>query len=126
MRRLAEFEARSEEELYRDFSERGIPDALAEASPAGPNLPDMLVRTTPVLSPRWGQGAVTQPADWQHIFALGLADAVAAAVDIAGGREPPPGSLRRAHTPGERASSWLVSSYPLLGALAAGFRLIED
>ena len=29
-------------------------------------------------------------------------------------------------TPGQRAKSWFINSYPLLGALATNFEIIED
>lgn len=43
-------------------------------------------------------------------------------VRVAGGDENPD----KPRTVGERAKSWFISSYPLLGALAANFKLIED
>ena len=61
------------------------------------------------------------------------ADAAAA---VAGGRLSPaddpaapgpfPGTAATAKSPASRAREWFISTYPLLGSLAAGFRLIED
>ena len=48
------------------------------------------------------------------------------AVNVAGGVEEHLGAARSFHTPAERARAWFISSYPLLGALAAAFTVIED
>ncbi|SNY44139.1 vWA domain-containing protein [Paractinoplanes atraurantiacus] len=58
---------------------------------------------------------------WTARFAAGLSAAATAAVDEAGGA--PPGSRR---TPWQRALSWFVGSYPLLGAIAARYKLVAD
>lgn len=50
---------------------------------------------------------------WEHVFAAGLADAVTHAVDVAGGADAESGLRRQVW---DRALSWFVSSYPLLGA----------
>lgn len=33
---------------------------------------------------------------------------------------------RNTHTASEKAAQWFISHYPLLGGLAAGFKIIED
>ena len=68
------------------------------------------------------------PPNWPDRLAAGLASAVGAAVDVAGGVTE---SLTGAgdsgrKTPWRLALSWFISSYPLLGALAAAFKLVED
>ncbi|SIH36739.1 Uncharacterized protein conserved in bacteria [Mycobacteroides abscessus subsp. abscessus] len=60
---------------------------------------------------------------WEHVFAGGLAEAVTAAVDAAAGDIGP---QRRKRQAWDRALSWFVSSYPLLGAVASGMRLVSD
>jgi predicted metal-dependent peptidase len=81
---------------------------------------------------RWagaaGGRAGRAQVDWPDLLAAGLADAVGAAVDVAGGAAA---SLtgeggRRARTPWRQALGWFVSSYPLLGGVAAAFKLVED
>lgn len=67
-----------------------------------------------------------RPGFYQELFAKGLAEAVAQAVVVASGDDPSASGSARANSPGERARGWFMSAYPLLGALAAGFKLIED
>ncbi len=64
--------------------------------------------------------------DWDARFAAGLEAAVAAAVAVAGGQLESLSSKAPHHTPWGAALGWFVSSFPLLGALAAGLRLVED
>jgi predicted metal-dependent peptidase len=109
--------ATTEATLYRRFKETGVPPALADLGTGGRGSPDMVVR--PEQS---GRGM--KPADWQKCFGMGLEQAVSNAVDEAGGREGVPGA--RPRTACERARAWFMSSYPLLGSLAASFRIIED
>ncbi len=56
-------------------------------------------------------------------FAYALAYSVSSVVREAGGRG---GENAAAHTRPERAAQWFISHYPLLGGLAAGFRIVED
>lgn len=63
---------------------------------------------------------------WAELLAVGLAAAATEAVTDAGeARSRGPGELSP-DNPWERARGWFVSSYPLLGALAAGFRIVAD
>jgi predicted metal-dependent peptidase len=66
-----------------------------------------------------------RPVDWPGAFAAAIAEAASEAIDIAGGARPGSagGSVR---TPWEAARGWFVSSYPLLGGLAAQFTLVAD
>ena len=64
--------------------------------------------------------------NWPDLLAAGLADAVGAAVDVAGGVAGEPGGRGRAQDAWRQALNWFISSYPLLGALAAAFKLVED
>ena len=66
------------------------------------------------------------PANWPDLFAAGLASAVGAAVDVAGGVAGSLAGEGGRKTQWRQALSWFVSSYPLLGALAAAFKLVED
>src|SRR5262249_49470246 len=56
----------------------------------------------------------------------GLAQAVSSAVEVAAGRIPTLGSSTSDRSPAQRARSWFISSYPLLGALATTFKVFED
>lgn len=64
--------------------------------------------------------------DWQAAFGEGLALAVLSAVDVAAGVAPRLSASRRRLSAAERARGWFVSSYPLLGALASSFEIVED
>ncbi len=62
---------------------------------------------------------------WMDRFAIGLASAAADAVEEAGHS-----SARQRQidpdNPWEKARRWFVTAFPLLGALAAGFRIVAD
>ncbi|MEV6276126.1 hypothetical protein [Nocardia sp. NPDC051832] len=63
-------------------------------------------------------------ADYPARFAAGISDAARAALETASGQRVD-GVLRSQH-PWDQALSWFVSSYPLLGALAAGMTIVAD
>lgn len=67
-----------------------------------------------------------RPIDWDRRFADGLENAVAAAIAVAGGELATLGSNAPRFTPWGVALRWFVSSFPLLGALASGLRLVEE
>jgi predicted metal-dependent peptidase len=62
------------------------------------------------------------------MFAMGLADAVSSAVSVASGRqEELIGFFSSEASSGAGfAKQWFISNYPLLGAVAANFKIIED
>lgn len=64
--------------------------------------------------------------DRQLAFATALTRTVSAAMDMAGGRRGSPDGKRLPQRPWEKALSWFVSSYPLLGGIAAGITLVAD
>jgi predicted metal-dependent peptidase len=92
----------------------GIPAELADWGVGGARFPDM-VHVNPDTDWRTGK-----PVDWRQIFSAGLIAAVDQAVRVAGGHEAGSKSLA------QRARAWFVNAYPLLGALATGFKIIED
>lgn len=109
---------RDEQRLFELFRRDGVPKAVAALSTA-PGRPD-LIADGPQTS--W-HGQRTR---WDELFASGLRAAVQGAVDVAGG-------LRRSlldeapqKSAAQRARAWFLSSYPLLGALARAFELVED
>lgn len=110
----------TEERLYRHCCERGIPPGLAEIGTAGPRCADMQI--TSERTAFW-RG---KPPEWKRILAEGIAASVTSAVNVAAGREAFLGAEASPGSAAARARSWLISSYPLLGSLAAAFRLVED
>ncbi len=114
-----DFSAPSEEQLYNDFVEKGIPPILINFGTAGVNCGDMIMAD---LSKTWYGHII----DWEACFAKGLSMAVTSAVNVAGGYEPFLGADKECLTTAVKAKNWFISSYPLLGALAASFTIIED
>ena len=110
---------RTEEALYTEFCLGGIPEHLLAFGTAGPGNRDMLSRSRTSVC---GRG---KDADFGAFLSAGIAHAVRVAIDVAGG-VPPSERGQSADTAAKRARSWFVNHYPLLGALAAGFEIIED
>jgi predicted metal-dependent peptidase len=104
----------SEHDLYRYLAENGVPDHLKQTGTGDPGSEDMIAENR--------NHTIT---DWRAKFGQGLRNAVTSAVNVAGGREEVLGSEKYADTPARRAKSWFISSYPLIGALVAGFDIIE-
>ncbi|WP_329261085.1 hypothetical protein OG223_42635 [Streptomyces sp. NBC_01478] len=107
-----------EDQLAARWRRDGIPPLYERCGTAG-GEPDQ------VLVP-WDTWQGGQAPDWQLNFAAALTRTVAMAMDVAGGRRA---SMRGGPTrlqPWERALSWFVSSYPLLGGIAAGITLVAD
>jgi predicted metal-dependent peptidase len=109
----------SEESLRQRWQETGIPPEYRGCGTggAGPCL---------VLSENFHQPPSRLPrATYPDLFAAGLADAVTEAVESAAQAR---GQVVRgkALRPWDHALGWFVSSYPLLGAVAAGLRIVDD
>lgn len=116
-----DFGAQSEERIYESFLQQGVPQRLLGTGAAGPGCADMMEDTHDAHLEERMEG-------WQRAFAQGLLDAVDAAVEVAAGLRPSM-SARGHHevqTLAARARSWFMSSFPLLGSLAAAFELVED
>ncbi len=109
--------ASTENALYDLFFERGVPETLRGLGTAGPGAADLLLAT---------QRFRGKPEDWAALLGQGLRGAVTQAVDVAGGAVASLRSTRKALTLPQRVRSWFLASYPLLGALAVNFELIED
>ncbi|MBU3065941.1 hypothetical protein KO481_31025 [Nocardia sp. NEAU-G5] len=71
-----------------------------------------------------GTEAIAKNADHRAHFAAGIAEAARDALEAAG-RDVAAG-LRKVLRPWDKALNWFVSSYPLLGALAAGMTIVAD
>ncbi|MET9735878.1 hypothetical protein ABZZ79_36225 [Streptomyces sp. NPDC006458] len=67
-----------------------------------------------------------QVPDWQLAFANALTRTLSTAMDLAGGRRDSMHGGPTRRRPWERALSWFVSSYPLLGGIASGITLVAD
>ncbi len=107
--------AREEESLAARFREGGIPPHLAQLGTAGVGNLDM----------EWCEPvkhAYYRPPEWPRLFSDGLQRAVSSAVRVAAGLDGDAAEPTQA----EKARAWFISSYPLLGALAAAFKIIED
>ncbi|MFD8704675.1 hypothetical protein ACFV1W_18990 [Kitasatospora sp. NPDC059648] len=109
-----------EEELAALWRRDGLPPAGAAgtAGTAGAGACDQLLV-------EWrGHGQV--PEDWQASFAAALTRTMSAAMDRAGGRIDAETGERLPERPWTRALGWFVSSYPLLGGIAAGLTVVAD
>jgi predicted metal-dependent peptidase len=67
-----------------------------------------------------------KPPEWGKIFAQGLSAAVQSAVNIASGIQEDFKSEVKHLSLADRAKQWFISSYPLFGAIAANFKIVED
>lgn len=108
---------REEEALYQWLREHRD-EAYFRFSTMSGGRPDMVWRAAP-------QGWWRKPPDWRQLFADSLRDALRSAVDYAGGVRSEPGEHKKAG-PIQRAREWFLSSFPLLGGVAAGFKLVDD
>ena len=111
-----------EEQLYRRLLESKDKDQYAGFGTSGEKVTDMLFESRPRY--RWQ----SKPPQWSKLFSAGLSAAVRSAVRVASGEQTslstdPNESVNSA---AYRAKQWFISSYPLLGAIAANFKLIED
>ncbi|GGZ04906.1 vWA domain-containing protein [Streptomyces poonensis] len=107
-----------EEQLAARWRRDGIPDAYGRCGTAGGEADLKLVPWTGWYGQR--------PPDWQTAFAGALARTVSAAIDLAGGRRDSMTGETAPLRPWQQALSWFVSSYPLLGGIAAGITLVAD
>ena len=114
---LAQAPAATEEKIYQHLQLSGGGLDWHGSGAAG-HASDMVFEPAPTHS--WYRKPV-----WQEYFAEGLSRAVSRAVLVAAGEDPAT-STANPRTPAERARRWFMNSYPLLGALAATFKLIED
>ncbi|TCC06462.1 hypothetical protein E0H45_29730 [Kribbella soli] len=110
-----DFPALEEDALARLWRRTDVPAEYERLGVAG-HAPD-------VQTARWnGWG---KPPNWGELFAAGLSAAAAAAVEVAGG-------ARSSLTAGggrdkwDLALGWFVSSYPLLGAIAASMTIVAE
>ncbi|MFD5465619.1 hypothetical protein ACFWIQ_22700 [Kitasatospora sp. NPDC127059] len=112
-----EYPGGDEEELAARWRGDGLP-ALDAAGAAGTAERDQLLV-------EWhGHGQARE--DWPTAFAAALTRTMSAAMDRAGGRIDAATGERLPERPWNRALNWFVSSYPLLGGIAAGLTVVAD
>ncbi|WP_327412571.1 vWA domain-containing protein [Streptomyces sp. NBC_01233] len=114
----AEYPGGDEELLAARWRRDGIPAAYEHCGTAGDH-PDQVLES-------WNAGQSTAVPDWETAFAHALTRSVSAAMDAAGGRRDRVTGERVRPRPWDRALNWFVSSYPLLGGLAAGLTVVAD
>ncbi|MGW7451272.1 vWA domain-containing protein [Streptomyces sp. NPDC054787] len=107
----AEYPGGDEDLLAARWRRDGIPPAYEHCGTAGGHPDQVLVG--------WRTPTRAVP-DWETAFAHALTRAVSATMAVAGGHEG------RTPRPWDRALNWFVSSYPLLGGLAAGLEIVAD
>ena len=112
---LADLPARSERAWFAWFAREGLPEAFADISIAGPSAQSLVM-----VVPR---GDVP---NWPRLLADGVRESARLAVEVASGARDSLAGEREPSSRVKRTREFFMSSYPLLGALAAHFRLIED
>jgi predicted metal-dependent peptidase len=103
--------------LTRRWRDTGVPPALTGL---GTNGTKSCLRLAGQTSVSW-----RKPPVWDRQFAHGLADAATEAMISAAESRGQTAHLRPMRE-WDHALSWFASSYPLLGAVAAGFTLVAD
>lgn len=119
----ADVRGRSTDEFYTQFAREGVPERLAGLGVGG-RAGTLRWNAPAAREPmyRWGG-----PVRWPELLSQGIDAALERAVEVAAGLEPPANDDDRpAVTAPERARRWFMSQYPLLGGLAAGFKILED
>lgn len=116
-----DFPSRDEEHLYRYFYDYGIAPEFAGFGTAGLNRADIVLGPS---APIWRWHA--QQLSWPDCLKAGITQAVRRAVEVAAGDTDRVDSHRQTNTSAHMARRWLISNYPLLGALAESFDIIED
>ncbi len=106
--------ADSELKIYQQLTEKNISAENNKFGTAG-EIPDMIGRETP-LTYRYGKNRYITD------FAYALADSVRSVINNAGNQTA---DYRKFKSSMEKAAEWFINHYPLLGGIAAGFRIVE-
>ena len=110
-----------EERLYSRICDMADKSEYVGVGTAGANIPDMIFDEG-----RHGyfrRYYLSNPPQWDKLFAQGLSAAVLSAVQKASDTHA---YSRNINSKAEKARRWFISMYPLLGAIAAGFKIVED
>jgi len=116
--RETELPGGNEDHLYDNFCANGIPKHLQRLSTGGSERMDFYYADNDYVK--------YDLKKWQEAFAFGLRQAVSSAINTAAGRTVSIAMDAKKITPAQRARSWFIGSYPLLGALVATFTVVED
>ncbi|WP_410638723.1 DUF2201 family putative metallopeptidase [Amycolatopsis sp. lyj-346] len=118
---LPELPGTDEAALAATWRETGVPEPFKGLGTGGARL---CLDPAPPMS-RWELRYRGKPDPWTERFARGLIASATEAMERAADAR---GRTRHRRALGEwdRALSWFVSSFPLLGAVAAGFTLVVD
>ncbi|MEH6939743.1 VWA-like domain-containing protein [Bacillus sp. JJ664] len=108
----------SEEKLYERFIQEGVPQNLKKYSTRKAKSDFLIVN-------KGSSHYYNRKIDYPTLLAKGMSMAVQSAVRVAGGIDTSLDGSTVA-TQAQRAKSWFMSSFPLLGALASDFEIIED
>src|SRR5207244_13181164 len=93
----------------------------AATGSAGPDPDQLLVRYVDTWRALNGKAP-----DWSASFARSLSHAVTAAVEVAGGARMSMQHGGPRKKPWELALGWFVSSFPLLGGIASGLKVVAE
>lgn len=116
---LNDLPAKTEDKLYQYFITHGVQERFQQFSTGNSGMADMIFTGV-------DKNIYRQKLNWKQLLSTGLRAAVTSAVNVAGGREKHLGATDHSNSAANRAKSWFISSYPLLGALASSFQIIED
>lgn len=124
LRRLTGVPVHSEKQLFTVFCRSGVPPELLPTGTAGVTTFDMSYAPLILKKRQRRQNVGTYQADtnWQARFADGLAHAVSTVVREARNQD----ARTAASTQVEAARNWFIGHFPLLGALAVSFEIIEN
>ncbi len=109
----------SEQQLYEEFLANGLPKRFMSFGTGNPGQSDMIFE-------RRRYYFFGNEPDWKKLLGIGLRNAVTSAVNVAAGKQKTIDSEQYENTSAQRARSWFINSYPLLGSLAIRFKIIED
>lgn len=118
-----------ERALYERFLVEGVPKHL-EGLGIGGSVPDLVMadsarprKTRPIAALLLRHSSREA---WSALLARGLQQAVKSAVSVAAGRIAHLGAHESLRSSGVLAREWFLTRYPLLGGIAAHFKIIED
>ncbi|MGB1250174.1 MAG: DUF2201 family putative metallopeptidase [Candidatus Promineifilaceae bacterium] len=116
---LSKLPTQSEEVIFRMLSENNAPASWRNCNIAGGYNNSLIWEPKPRY--QW-----QVPPNWAALFGRGITLAVTNAVAATSNTKLTDDGHVADLSTAEQARRWFVSSYPLLGALAAGFKIIED
>lgn len=116
---IKDLHVNSAEQLYKYLFEHSVNKKLLGFGTGNPMAHDMLF-----VKQRNFPGYLK--LDWSKLFSIGLRNSVTSAVNVAAGKQTNLASSKYNNSDAQRARSWFMNSYPLLGSLASNFEIIED